>query len=312
MPTAERLQKVLSGAGVASRRASEALITAGRVSVNGAVVTALGTRADPERDDIRLDGRRVAEPARRRYLLANKPRRVMTTRSDPEGRRTVLDLVSASAPKLREYIYPVGRLDYDSEGVLLLTNDGELAARLTHPRHTLERIYEAVVRGVPSAKTLGRLGSGIMLDGRRTAPAEVELLGGHRMRREDQARIRVTLVEGRNRQIRRMFEMVGHPVLRLRRTTLGPLSIRGLQAGQTRELTARELTALQHAVGLPTTGPTVRPQARPHVRPSSRPKSRPEGHPSSRPKSRPEGHPSSRPKSRPVGQSARRPPRGRS
>ncbi len=273
MPSAERLQKVLSGAGVASRRASEALITAGRVSVNGTVVTTLGTRADPERDEIKLDGRRIAAPGRRRYLLANKPRGVVSTRSDPEGRRTVLDLVSATAPKLREYIYPVGRLDYDSEGLLLLTNDGELAARLTHPRHTLQRRYEAVVRGVPSAKTLERMGAGIMLDGRRTAPAEVELLGGHRMRREDQARIRVTLVEGRNRQIRRMFEMVGHPVIRLRRTTLGPLNIHGLQAGQTRELSERELSALRRAVGLSDAGPAVRSLPRPQVR--GRPDSRP-------------------------------------
>ena len=155
-----------------------------------------------------------------------------------------MDLV----PKLRTYVYPVGRLDYESEGLLLLTNDGELAARLTHPRHTVERVYEAVVRGVPTDRALRQLARGIELDGRRTAPAEIRLLGGHRRRHEDQSRIRVTLTEGRNRQVRRMFEAVGHPVLRLRRTKLGPLSVRGLGPGEVRDLSATEVSALKRAV----------------------------------------------------------------
>ena len=144
-PTGDRLQKILSAAGVASRRAAETLIVNGRVSVNGATVLELGTRADPARDDIRVDGQRVRVSARHRYLLLNKPRGYMTTRKDPEGRPTVLDLL----PEVREYIYPVGRLDYDSEGLLLLTNDGDLAARLLHPSHEVEREYHARVRGVP-------------------------------------------------------------------------------------------------------------------------------------------------------------------
>ena len=224
---------------------------AGRVSVNGVVVTHLGTRADPETDDVRLDGRRVGRAQRRRYIVMNKPAGYVTTRDDPQRRKTVLDLVS----RVREYVYPVGRLDYDSEGLLLLTNDGELAARLTHPRHAVERVYEAMIRGVPSAPKLAKLASGIVLDGRRTAPAEVQLLGGHTSRRVDQARVRVTLKEGRNRQVRRMFEAIGHRVVRLSRTRFGPLTTRGLKVGVTRELSPSELTALQVAVGI---APTVR------------------------------------------------------
>src|SRR5919198_1461979 len=141
----QRLQKILSTAGVASRRLSEELITQGRVSVNGKVVTELGTKADPSRDEIKVDGRRVRIQQRRVYLLLNKPRGYVTTRSDPQARPTVMDLIR----DVREYVYPVGRLDYDSEGLLLLTNDGDLAARLTHPRHEVERTYEASVSGTP-------------------------------------------------------------------------------------------------------------------------------------------------------------------
>src|SRR5574341_1498018 len=162
----ERLQKILSAAGVASRRAAERLIVEGRVSVNGSVVRELGSRADPQADDIRVDGRRIAAP-RRIYLLLNKPPGVVTTRFDPQGRPTVLDLV----PGPREYVYPVGRLDYDSEGLLLLTNDGELAARLMHPRHQVDRVYEAQVQGMPDESDLRRMTRGVVIDGRKTAPA---------------------------------------------------------------------------------------------------------------------------------------------
>src|SRR5256885_4200194 len=146
----ERLQKILSQAGIASRRASEKLMVEGRVSVNGATVTELGTKADPAHDDIRVDGRRIKTPERHLYLLLNKPRGYVTTRSDPHKRPTVLDLLKG----VREYIYPVGRLDYDSEGLLILTNDGDLAARLTHPRHGVARVYEAQVLGAPDAHDL--------------------------------------------------------------------------------------------------------------------------------------------------------------
>src|SRR5229473_8614183 len=169
----ERLQKILSRAGIASRRASEGLMIEGRVSVNGTTVRELGSKADPEHDDIRVDGRRIRLPDRHRYLLLNKPRGYVTTRSDPQKRPTVVDLVG-----VRDYIYPVGRLDFDSEGLLVLTNDGDLAARLTHPSHCLARVYEARVLGVPDERDLARLRRGIMLEGRPTGPAEVRLLGG--------------------------------------------------------------------------------------------------------------------------------------
>jgi 23S rRNA pseudouridine2605 synthase len=239
-----RLQKILSTAGVASRRASERLMAEGRVSVNGETITELGRRADPEHDDIRVDGRRIRIAGRRLYLLLNKPRGYVTTRSDPEGRPTVLDLL----PGVREYLYPVGRLDYDSEGLLILTNDGELAARLMHPRHEFERVYEAEVRGVPDDRALAHLVRGIVLDGRRTAPAKVRLLAPHPSARVSErpcATIEITVHEGRSRQVRKMCEAVGHPVARLRRVRFGPIADRGLKAGSFRALTADELKLLR-------------------------------------------------------------------
>jgi 16S rRNA U516 pseudouridylate synthase RsuA-like enzyme len=162
-----RLQKIMSQAGIASRRAAERLIAEGRVTVNGETVREMGTKADPKRDDIRVDGRRIKSAERLRYILLYKPAGFVTTRSDPERRPTVIDLLQG----VKEYVYPVGRLDYDTEGLLLLTNDGDLAARLTHPRHGVERTYEARVAGMPDEEALERLRRGIPLDGRRTLPA---------------------------------------------------------------------------------------------------------------------------------------------
>jgi len=213
----ERLQKILSHAGVASRRAAERLILDGRVTVNGRTVIELGTKADAGADDVRVDGRRLPAPARPRYVLLYKPRGYVTTRSDPQGRRTVLDLL----PGDREYLYPVGRLDYDSEGLLLLTNDGDLTAALTHPRHGVPRTYEAELRGVPDDRALARLRAGVVLDGRRTRPAQVTRLPSPRSH-PDRGRLRLTIREGRNRQVRRMCEAVGHPVRRLVRTSSAP------------------------------------------------------------------------------------------
>ena len=234
-----RLQKILSTAGVSSRRAAERLMAEGRVSVNGETITELGSRADPDHDDIRVDGRRVRVATRRLYVLLNKPRGYVTTRSDPEGRRTVLDLL----PRVREYLYPVGRLDYDSEGLLLLTNDGDLAARLMHPRHEIARTYHARVRGVLDDAALTRLARGIVIDGRRTRPAKV--------RRLAPSTIEITIHEGRSRQIRKMCEAVGHSVSRLQRVRFGPLTDPTLPAGASRELTTREVAQLKRAVGLP-------------------------------------------------------------
>jgi len=233
MQLVERLQKILSQAGIASRRASEKLMLEGRVSVNGKTITELGTKADPSHDDIRVDGRRLKAPERHRYVLLNKPRGYVTTRSDPEKRKTVLDLLRG----VREYIYPVGRLDYDSEGLLILTNDGDLAARLTHPRHGVPRVYEARVLGEPDAHDISRLAKGVVIDGHRTGPAEVVALGP--------GRLRITVHEGRNRQVRKMCDAIGHPVDELRRVAIGPIRDTKLKTGQWRDLTPAEVDKLK-------------------------------------------------------------------
>lgn len=234
-----RLQKILSQAGVASRRAAEKLIAEGRVSVNGTTVREMGTKADPAADNIRVDGRRIKAAEVLRYILLNKPPGYVTTRSDPQRRPTVIDLLRG----VREYVYPVGRLDYDTEGLLLLTNDGDLAARLTHPRHGVERMYEARIAGVPDAAAIERLRKGIPLDGRRTLPADVTLL--KRGRADRDGVLVITIREGRNRQVRRMCEAVGHPVRALTRTRIGPVSDKRLKPGMWRDLTPAEIRALK-------------------------------------------------------------------
>ena len=244
---AERLQKILSAAGIASRRASEALILEGRVSVNGRTITELGTRADATVDDIRVDGRRVKAPARLRYILLNKPAGYITSRSDQQHRPTVLDLVHEGG--VREYVYPVGRLDYDSEGLLLLTSDGDLAARLTHPRHEVAREYDVQVKGVPDDHDIDRLQRGIVVDGRRTAPAQVKVRKTFEKGSGEQAMLTVVLHEGRNRQVRTMCDAIGHPVVRLRRTRIGPITDTRLKPGEFRDLTPKEVAALKKATG---------------------------------------------------------------
>ena len=239
----ERLQKILSQAGIASRRASEQLMLDGRVTVNGATVRELGTKADASRDDIRVDGRRVKIVTRHRYLLLNKPRGYVTTRADEKHRPTVIDLLRG----VSEYVYPVGRLDYESEGLLLLTNDGDLAARLTHPRHGVPRVYEARVLGVPDVRDLARLSRGLVIDGRRTEAADITLLPHARDAKE--ATLVVTIREGRNRQVRRMCEAVGHPVRHLKRVAIGPIRDSTLKIGRWRELRPQEVERLRKAAG---------------------------------------------------------------
>ena len=236
-----RLQKILAQAGIASRRAAEKLIADGRVSVNGTTVREMGTKADPAADHVRVDGRRIKAAERVRYILLNKPAGYVTTRSDPQRRPTVIDLLHG----VREYVYPVGRLDYDTSGLLILTNDGDLAARLTHPRHGVERTYEARVAGVPDAEAIERLRKGIPLDGRRTRPADVKLLT--RGRGDRDGVLVITIREGRNRQIRRMCEAVGHPVQSLARTRIGPISDSRLKPGLWRELRSEEIRALKNS-----------------------------------------------------------------
>jgi 23S rRNA pseudouridine2605 synthase len=238
-----RLQKILSTAGVSSRRASEAIITEGRVTVNGQTVTELGSKADPATDDIRVDGRRVKTTTARRYILMYKPRGYITTRSDPEQRPTVIDLLTKGG--VRDYVYPVGRLDYESEGLLLLTSDGELAERLMHPSHGVDREYHVRVRGVPDRRTLERLSNGVVLDGRRTAPAEVRIEKLIENSGGDGALLSLVIHEGRNRQVRRMCEVVGHPVVRLKRVRIGPIHDEHIRPGEFRDLSGREIAALK-------------------------------------------------------------------
>ncbi len=269
MTPMERLQKILSRAGIASRRAAERLIVEGRVTVNGLTVHELGTKADPAVDDVRVDGRRVTVAERHRYLLLNKPRGYVSTRSDPERRPTVMHLLGG----VREYVYPVGRLDYQSEGLLLLTNDGDLAAHLTHPRHEVPRVYEVRVLGTPDARDLERLSRGVVVDGRRTPPTEVTLAYAPRRAAgagsaREQSVLRITVREGRNRLVRKMCEAIGHPVDTLTRVAIGPIRDDRLRPGQWRELTAEEVRKLRRASERSTTKHTKLTKGAP-ARPSN-------------------------------------------
>jgi 23S rRNA pseudouridine2605 synthase len=236
---AVRLQKILSAAGVASRRASEQIILDGRVTVNGQVVRTLGAKADPAKDAIKVDGRRIKLDVQNRYIVLYKPKGYVTTRSDPEGRRTVMDLIGEGA-----YIYPVGRLDYDSEGLLLMMTDGDLAAHLTHPSHEVEKVYEVIVTGTPDPAAIEKLRTGVFIDGRRTAPAYVRV-GTTVKGPRPTTLLTITLHEGRNRQIRKMCSAVGLPVRDLRRIRMGAVGLGHLKPGQWRDLTPREVESLR-------------------------------------------------------------------
>ncbi len=231
-----RLQKFLAHAGVASRRASEELITAGRVQVNGKTVTELGTKVFPNRDAIRVDGSLLRSMEPKVYYLVNKPVGYVTTAKDPQGRPTVLDLVN-----VKERVYPVGRLDYDSEGLVLLTNDGDVAYAMTHPGHMVTKHYLVEVKGVPSARAIKSLTKGVWLSDGKTSPAQVKIVSTG----SDRAVLQMTIHEGRNRQIRRMCQTVGHPVLRLKRFEMGPLDLEGLGLGEFRALRVAEVRQLQ-------------------------------------------------------------------
>jgi 23S rRNA pseudouridine2605 synthase len=231
----QRLQKVLAHAHVASRRQSEDLIRQGRVTVNGKVITAMGTKVDPKRDEIRVDGQRIQVAQGHVYVMLNKPRGVLSTMEDARGRRALGDLVQAPGR-----LYPVGRLDAMSEGLILLTDDGELANLLTHPRYEHEKEYLAFVNGHPSEDVLAAWRRGIMLEGKRTAPARVEAL----RQEKGSTHLRIVIHEGRKRQIRRVAALLGHPVRTLKRVRLGPLELGTLGSGQWRYLTAREIRAL--------------------------------------------------------------------
>ncbi len=240
MKSLERLQKILAQAGVASRRKCEELILSGQVQVNDETVTTLGVKADPAVDVITVKGRRIQSESKL-YLMLHKPKGVITSASDPQGRKIVSDYL----PGIKERVYPVGRLDYDTEGLLLLTNDGEFANLLTHPSHHVPKTYWATVKGIPHGSALERLQQGILLEDGMTAPAEVEY---HDVDTEkNQATITITIYEGRNRQVRRMFDAINHPVQLLRRVRFGELGLHGLARGKFRHLTPKEVQELRAA-----------------------------------------------------------------
>ncbi|MGO9393844.1 MAG: pseudouridine synthase [Desulfobaccales bacterium] len=238
----ERLQKFLSRAGVASRRAAEDFIRAGRVRVNGRVVTEMGTKVDPAREVVLLDDRPVAAAAPPLTVVLHKPYGYICTRRDPQGRRLVMDLLPED---LRGRLYPVGRLDYDATGLLLLSSDGELAHRLTHPSHQVPRSYRLTVAGQVARRALAELRAGVSIDGRQVAAA-AEVI----KRQEDKTVLELTVWEGRHHLVKRLLEKVGHPVLKLKRIAFGPLRLGRLARASYRLLTAPEMAALRQMVGL--------------------------------------------------------------
>lgn len=227
-----RLQKYMAECGVASRRKCEEIINAGRVMVNGILVVEQGIQVEPEVDTVAVDGQIISHCQQKLYLMLHKPKGVVTTVSDQFGRKNVLDLIQCS-----QRIFPVGRLDYDTEGLLLLTNDGEFAYQLTHPKCEIEKCYEAKVKGIPDEKDLKKLRTGIEIDGRLTAPAKAEWKNN---------KLYLTIHEGRNRQVRKMLDGVGHPVIELKRISLGKLQLGELPVGHWRNLTKEELILLEN------------------------------------------------------------------
>jgi 23S rRNA pseudouridine2605 synthase len=239
--TIERLQKYLSRAGVASRRTAEEIILAGRVAVNGQMITAMGVKVDPDRDVVQVDGSIIKVTAAPRTVMLHKPYGYVCTTRDPEGRRVVTELLG----KLPGRLYPVGRLDYDATGLLLLTNDGELAYRLTHPSYSVPRTYRVTVAGEVSKETVRQLSAGVDLDGRFVYP-EVQV----NKRESDKTVLEITVNEGRYHLIKRLMDKVGHPVVKLKRIAFGPLKLEGLLRGTFREVTGREMAALKAGVDL--------------------------------------------------------------
>ncbi|MCL2341301.1 MAG: rRNA pseudouridine synthase [Proteobacteria bacterium] len=228
----ERLQKILAKAGIASRRQAEQLIRAGRIRINGQVVVAMGCTADPARDRITCDGKPIASEEKI-YVLLNKPAGYVTTLADPQGRPVVSELLDGISARL----FPVGRLDLDTEGALLMTNDGDLANRILHPRFEVNKTYEALVAGSPSPEQLRLLAQGIVIDGVKTQPARIRVL----QRRPNASLIEITIHEGKKRQVRKMFQAIAHRVLHLKRTAYGRLRLGGLPLGKFRVLSADDL-----------------------------------------------------------------------
>ncbi|HHU63228.1 MAG TPA: rRNA pseudouridine synthase [Clostridiales bacterium] len=232
-----RLHKYLSNCGVASRRKCENLISQGRVEVNGQIIRKQGVKINPEESIVKVDGRIIVPSQKKVYIMLNKPRGYITSVTDPFGRPTVIDLVK----EIKERIVPVGRLDMDTEGLLLLTNDGDIQYKLTHPRHQIYKEYIAVIKGIPTAHKIDMFRRGMVIDGRMTAPAYFSII----KRLHDRTMVRIRLWEGRNRQIRKMCKAIGHDVIQLKRTKIGKLEINGLPLGCWRHLKNGEVKWLQ-------------------------------------------------------------------
>lgn len=233
----ERIQKIMAQAGVSSRREAERLILEGRVTLNGKAVKEPGTKADPEKDHIKVNGKLITRPEPKTYVILYKPGGYVTTSSDPERRPTVMELLD----KVKVRVFPVGRLDYDTEGVILCTNDGELAHKLQHPRHEAPKTYLAKVEGVPTPEEIARLRKGVKLEDGMTAPAKVKLV----RKVEANSWLEIIIHEGRNRQVKRMCEATGHPVIKLKREGFAFLTLGGLKPGEFRHLTAEEVKKLK-------------------------------------------------------------------
>jgi len=235
-----RLQKLIAGTGLASRRKAEVLIATGRVTVNGKVVKELGTKVDPAKDHVKVDGKHLSSPEPFVYVILNKPKNVMSTLDDPGGRTTVKDYLHGISLR----VFPVGRLDFDSEGLMLMTNNGDLAQALLHPRYHVPKTYLIKVKGVLTDEEIRKLEQGVKLEDGMTSPATVKKI----RKAEANSWVEITIREGRKHQVKRMLESVGHPVIKLTRVKMGPLSLGNLESGEFRFLTDREANALREVV----------------------------------------------------------------
>lgn len=232
-----RLQKWLAMSGIASRRRAESLIFEGRVKLNGKTVVDVGTKACPESDMVELDGKLVDIESEKVYIMLHKPEGFITSVQDQFGRSTVMELVPQGVR-----LYPVGRLDQDTSGLLLFTNDGDFAQKLTHPKHEVQKVYQATVKGTPTVQSLDNLRKGVVIEGKKTAPAKVRFLG--KPRNSSDTRLEITIHEGRNRQVRKMCDAIGHRVVNLKRVQVGPLELGALKKGQWRALARHEIKVL--------------------------------------------------------------------
>lgn len=236
----ERLQKIISQAGITSRRKAEQLILEGKVTVNGEIIKELGVKSDPEKDDIRINGKQIFLDKERIVILFNKPAKVITSMNDPQNRKKVIDFIN-----INERVYPIGRLDYETEGLLLLTNDGELAHRLMHPKFGIEKTYEVIVNSIPDANDINKLRNGIMLKDGITLPAKIEIVN---QLQNNRVKFNITIHEGRNRQVRRMCKAINLEIESLKRIRYGFLTLDGIAKGEYRFLSNKEIEKLKKSI----------------------------------------------------------------